>query len=125
MRTRLFWAQFAALVACAGGDFYALSQDLYWRYPLVDMPVHFLGGMWAALAFAYVLTAILKRPCPSLLPIVLASVIIGICWELYEYAFHVAMVTSDFYVYDTAKDLLMDTLGGFAAYGLIRWLRLA
>lgn len=91
---------------------YALDEFLYWRYPWFDVPMHFLGG----LAVGTVLVGFLFRFRPWLYLVLFAGGMVA--WEVFEYLFGIPRETN--YVFDTALDFLMDTLGGLVAYGLAR-----
>ena len=118
---RIFWLQLGLLAAVSSFDIYANMHFWYWRYPLIDVPVHFTAGIWVAL-FAVWLLRLAGRSMPGLLVLFTIVMAVGIGWEVYEYIFHLAY--GIFYVYDTAKDLLMDALGGTTGYALVRYFKL-
>jgi len=48
------------------------------------------------------------------------ALIIGVAWELFEYFTGLTFVVYGNYVFDTAKDFLMDGLGALAIYLAVR-----
>ncbi len=95
--------------------------DLYWRLWWLDIPAHLLGGIFAGLLAVWILffSGYLPPRAPSWRALfssaILGAIIIGAGWEVFERM--LGLVASPFFGYalDTAKDLLVDTLGGFAA----------
>ena len=107
--------------------FIATFNYWYWAYLWLDMPMHFLGGFWVAMAFVYLIfnyqfpipSEFLKQNFLSFLIITLSFVaLIGVLWEFYEFL-------SDFFLSsknytqifqqgaaDTMGDLFFDLLGG-------------
>lgn len=111
---RVFWLG-AALILCAAVaalNLLAIEHFLYWRYEWFDTFMHFLGGI----AIGTFLIGFLVRYRPCLFVLLFAGLVIG--WEIFEYIFGLPREAN--YVFDTAVDLLMDTLGGLLAYILAR-----
>ena len=81
--------------------------------------MHFLGGVWAGLFAAWLLQRYKKRfliiQCAAI------ALSIGVCWEIFEFAFGIGGSLFMSYWADTIKDLCMDTLGGVVA-GAIAYL---
>ena len=111
VRGRLFWSQFAVLCVIGIVDVYANIHFLYWEYRWLDIPVHFLGGLWVALAVLW-LSYVVKRPLLSIAATIALVLFVGVVWEVYEYFF--VIIHFDNYVFETGKDLCMDVLGGSA-----------
>ncbi len=93
-------------------NFFAFK--FYW-YSLIwylDIIMHFLGGFWVGLFFIYVFS--IKKPTISIsslfLKVFLATLIIGVLWEIYEFSLHVISATS-FDFRDTISDIFFDLLG--------------
>ncbi len=83
--------------------------------------MHFLGGFWFGFSTLWILffSGYLKIPDRKtfgffVLVAFCSSISVGIAWEIFEY---IAGVTSfvDGYVFDTVKDLIMDTFGGIVS----------
>lgn len=94
-------------------DVYADINYWYWQYRWLDTPVHFAGGVWVALAAVW-LSRVVHKPLRSLLGVVAVVLVVGVGWEVYEYFFTASY--SNYYIFDTSKDLLMDILGGLLGY---------
>ena len=112
---RLLWL-LGALILSAGLTVLhvtALSEALYWQYVWLDVPVHFLGG----LTLAMLLVAFLKKFHPLVFIASMAAVIVG--WELFELSIQTARESN--FLFDTALDVLMGSLGAVVAYILARY----
>ncbi len=94
----------------------ALRHSLYWHYVWLDLPVHFLGGVWLALAGTWLL---LRSGMRAEVPIIFSIVIIGsIAWEIFELAAGVPIERN--FALDTVIDLTMDVAGGILGFILAR-----
>lgn len=88
-----------------------------------DIPMHFFGGVWVALAALWVsempFAGCVKAhvSMPSILACVLA---VGLAWEAYEVIFSIADIHEAGYLFDTSLDLVMDTLGGLSVAFITR-----
>lgn len=112
---RLTWL-IAALILSAGLavlHYYALTDYLYWRYVWLDVPVHFLGG----LALGMLVIGLLKNFHPRMYVLGMVGVLVG--WELFELVIQTAREAN--FVFDTALDILMGTLGALVSYTLARF----
>lgn len=107
---RLLWAQFFTALVVAILHIAALQWDLYFYYYWFDMVTHTLGGIFIALAAASV--SVYRGVRISIPFCVLAALVVGIGWELFEYVFHIPQTSWISYPLDTAKDIVMDTFGG-------------
>jgi len=96
---------------------------LYWTIPWLDIPMHFLGGVWAAATALWVYffsdyfggRVFDKRVAWT---IALGSaVIIGIGWEIFEYVLSATFASN--YWLDTSIDLLLDVLGATLLYSVV------
>lgn len=111
---RLVWL-LGALVLCAAlAALNIIAQEyyLFWRYEWFDVPMHYLGG----LAIGVFLIGFLIRFRPLLFSLSFLAIAVG--WEIFEFVFGLPKETN--YVFDTALDLLMDTMGAVTAYGIAR-----
>lgn len=100
---------------------FASYFHLYWRYPLLDVPLHILGGMLVAFSF-YLLPVIrirLPRRYPQLVYVIALALIVGTLWELFEYAIGETEFGAGF-AFDTLRDIGMDTVGAIAGFYFIR-----
>lgn len=99
---------------------------LYWTYRWLDIPMHFLGGVWvglAALWLWYYSGLARKEGAQPRRPYLVAlggGLAFGILWECYDFAvwFFGKGSFPVNYVPDTMLDITMDVLGAAAAYGL-------
>lgn len=93
----------------------ALAHDWYWTYPWLDFVMHFAGGALIAL-IAHVLLG-------RTVWVVVAALVIGVGWEVYEYGIGLVHIDPDFYL-DAVLDLSMDFLGALTLYGMMHlWQR--
>lgn len=111
---RVLYVQFFSVLLLAVLTWIALDQDLFFRIWWFDIPMHILGGVWAGYAVIWVLQR--SGWGATLAHVVVGAFVIGVAWELFEYTYDVAYSPFMSYPLDTAKDLLMDVLGGMLAY---------
>ena len=102
---------------------YLLGQVyfLFWKFVLFDKLLHFLGGVWVTF-FCYWISRLrsrkkVKEPTAGSVVIfcLLASLLVGIGWEVYEDVIGLAWNPLSSYLVDTITDLAMDLGGGLAA----------
>jgi len=101
----------------------------YWKFLWLDIPMHFIGGLWLGLAGLWLwyhtphLARLRERTnlSPFLVALV-TGVLIGLVWEAYEYLVwtYSGKGLPPEYPLDTVSDLVMDTLGAVTGYGLYR-----
>ena len=106
---------------------FATFNYWYWIYLWLDMPMHFLGGFWVAMAFVYLISKyqfpvsneFLKQNSLSFFIVILSFVaFIGVSWEFYEFFSDIVFFSKgylrimQFGAADTIKDLFFDLLGG-------------
>lgn len=113
----LFFFQLAVIAALGVLHVSALYFSLYWHFVWLDTVSHFLGGVWVALAYGWLMLRLANRR-PSLLEIVVAVLCVGLCWEVFEVAFGIPREAN--WAFDTALDLLMDVIGGLAGVWTLR-----
>ena len=121
MQPRVFYAQIIVLIAVAILHITALEYKLYWYFVWLDVLAHFLGGTWAILTLMWLSTWHYGSEWrfPPLLALA-AALLVGVGWELFE--FTIGIPRDDNFVFDTAVDLLMDTLGGMTGWALGRYI---
>jgi hypothetical protein len=120
----LFFILFLALML---GVFHNLAFEhfLYWKFWWYDIMMHFLGGaiisaslLWAIL---YELPERFRGRFFTLAYAVLAVFLIGIAWEVFEYAVKTdPEFTRVEWILDTLLDLCVDIAGGIFAYFTFR-----
>jgi len=91
------------------GIMHGLYEAIWWW----DIPTHFFGGVWAGLFAAWLLQRYKKRF--FIIQCAVMALSIGVCWEIFEYAFDIGGSMFMSYSADTIKDICMDTLGGTVA----------
>lgn len=104
----LFFTQLAVIILLGLLHTSALTYSLYWRYVWLDTLSHFLGGLWIALAFAWLFLRNGRTAYTT--HIVLAVMVIGVGWELFEFVSGVPREAN--WLFDTAVDLTLDLIGG-------------
>lgn len=114
---RLLYVQASVLALIAVlFHYFGLHLGFFFTVWWWDILVHFLGGLWVALAGVWLLRLLGLR-APLLLQCLLLSFCVGVAWEVFEFV--IGSYGSPFMspALDTAKDLINDTLGGvLAAY---------
>jgi len=92
----------------------AMKFHWYYAIPWFDMPMHFLGGAWIAVAVLWAMGE--KTPFTRIL---LSVLILGILWEIFELFNNRYIGTRDpFDFADTLSDLVLDVLGAGTAFYL-------
>ena len=116
MDRSLFIAQSLLAAALLAVHYVAFQHDLYWHYLWLDIPMHFLGGFWAALVTVWFLR---RTPLPlSFMNVLVGVVCISIAWEIMEWLIGFQRETNHFV--DTSIDLAMDLFGGALGFALAR-----
>lgn len=113
MRIRWLIAALVLSLILATAQQVAVAQYLYWRYEWFDIPMHFFGGI----TIATFVVALLRSFRPRLYILLFTVAVLG--WEVFEYLFGIPREQN--YVFDTALDLLMGTLGALITYTLARF----
>ena len=116
--SRIFAAQLLVLSLIATAHIMAIGNDWYWHYVWLDVPVHFLAGVWVALVVSWLLLVI-RQTRFSMLFVVASVLIVGISWEIFEVVGGISIDQPN-YVFDTSLDVLMDVLGGLFGTALAR-----
>src|SRR3989338_6536218 len=119
---RLLLSSLCVLTLLAVAHYFALEYFWYWTYPLIDIPVHFFGGLGMALlvTWFFVRFGILQNTTSRkrLLFILGGVLAIGILWEFFEVFIGVAKQPG--YFFDTAHDLINDLCGAVLGYLLAK-----
>jgi len=97
---------------------------LYWQYQWLDIPMHFIGGVWLGLLGLWLWnhTAYLSRfraqfRISNILIVFVFGIAIGLVWEAFEYIVwkYSGKPFPLEYATDSTLDLFMDTLGAYAS----------
>ena len=107
---RIWWLVLALVLSVLlfTANYIAMVDYLYWRFVWIDVPIHFFGGLTIGVFVA----AFLNAWRPRLFTLLITSALVG--WELFEYFFGIPREAN--YVFDTALDVLMGTLGAVVVY---------
>lgn len=94
------------------------ANKFYWYYSVwyFDIIMHFLGGLWLGLFFAYIFSG-KSGPSPGsgfFFKVLLSTLVVGILWEFYEYYLNAVSLES-FDLPDTLYDIFFDMLGAAAS----------
>lgn len=109
--------------------FFSVFGTLFISVPWIDIPLHFLGGVWIASIFAWLFPEVrfnnpkffINKLPPfviNFLLVIAFTVLVGVLWEFFEFSLDVLMVFRGYSeifqgdLVDTMGDLLMDILGG-------------
>lgn len=103
---------------------------LYWVYRWLDIPMHFLGGIWvglAALWLWYYSGLARKAGATQHRPFLVAlggGLVFGFLWECSDFFIWSVIVGAfpENYIADTMLDIAMDVIGAAVAYLLFRFL---
>lgn len=103
------------------------SNKFFWYQAIwwFDMPMHFAGGLAVSLLVSYVFYSFISKGLFSyrkIIFLILATVFIGVMWEVFEYVFNnvIGGVPWDFV--DTMSDIFWDTIGSIAgAFFINNW----
>jgi hypothetical protein len=115
----LFISWALLLVVVASLHILALEFFLYWLYPLFDVFMHFLGGVFIGLSSLWLFFESgyikLNKSSKNVIIVVGVSIFfVGIGWEIFE--IFAGIPIEENFKLDTAVDLIMDVLGAFIAY---------
>ena len=90
-----------------------LAMKFYWYSSIwyLDMPMHFLGGVWLGLIFIWFFKLNEIR-IKVILKIILCVLLVGILWEFFENIVNSYTTQNIFNVLDTISDILFDLSGG-------------
>lgn len=104
-----------------------ILSGTYYSHPLIDIPMHFLGGFAVASMFVSLLKIaedkkILKINKPLRFLFVISFVVlIAVGWEFFEYLLEASLnFKSQLSIADTMGDLLFGLLGAIASYCIKR-----
>lgn len=125
-------ALFAAIVVL---HFAAIMQHWYWSIRWFDIPMHYLGGVFAGMLFYWIfseaLTALTNAKVPFwvLFAFTLGwAALIGVIWEFSEYASDMLLLgrvevieRAQQGMQDTMEDLFLDLLGGASVALFLRF----
>jgi len=120
----LFYFFGLSLILLACFHTVAFAFSLYSIYLWFDVPMHILGGITIALGYqsSYIFGQYAKRLPHTLLATVIAVLIIGCGWELYEYIMGF-MTGGLFSATDTLTDIITNIIGGALGFIVAKAIR--
>lgn len=110
---------------------FATFYHLYWLFPWLDIPMHFIGGFLLAMIYFWINARVeILNPKFNKLPKWIVNlvftlsfvILIGMFWEFYEFLHDFYFLTGGkINVFqtsfaDTMKDLFFDLVGGTSAF---------
>jgi len=113
MRLYWFFLALGTTLLLAVAHTIASAEYLYWQYRWLDTPMHLLGGF----ALGSLLIAVLFKFRPGYY--LAGMAVVAISWEVFEFALGLPQPAD--YMWDTAHDILNDTIGASVAYILARF----
>ena len=101
-------------------NWYANAYFLYFRFWWFDIVMHFLGGVFSALAllwaYHYVFGKYFDQRRERLLLVALVgTLIVGVLWEVFESIAGIHALEGNI-IPDTSLDIIMDLLGAYVAF---------
>ncbi len=126
MRRPLLVELFISAVVVAGLHYAALTFSLYWTTEWFDILMHFLGGAVIGLGSSFVfftsgyipVTLQIRNSSLILLMMIFSVLVVGLAWEVWELFAGFTEIGTD--LADTILDIIMDTLGGIAAFYYVK-----
>lgn len=131
LKSRFFIFNFTLLFLVFVLNSWALSEFLYWKIWWFDLLMHFLGGLFVGSSALWIFFDFRKKEVSTdkkfeaLIIAILAVLIIGIGWEIYEFLadkiIGINFGLKNFNVMqpgiiDTFEDLLMDIVGALVSF---------
>ena len=123
MKTKVFYITLFSFSLLSLFYSIALVEGLFFYWRWFDIPMHFLGGFFAAAVSLWCFFNKLKHNREIFLASFFGDFLIGAVWELFEYFTGLTFVVYGNYVFDTIKDFLMDGLGALAFYAVAATMR--
>lgn len=101
-----------------------LAMKFHWYSSIwyLDMPMHFLGGVWLGLIFIWFFR-LKEIDIKIILEIIFCVLFVGILWEYFEYIVNIYTTQNNFNILDTTSDILFDLSGGlFSIFYFLRYI---
>jgi hypothetical protein len=121
MKNQLFRLAFAVVIIVGALHLLGTYYDFYWDSFWFDALMHFLGELAMGLLFLWLwyVSGLFEKSLPSKREAMVATVVfamfVGFGWEVFEYAYGIAVPVGANYPVDTFHDLVFDFVGGVAA----------
>ena len=98
----------------------SLAMKFFWYYTVwwFDMPMHFLGGVFISLLAMFLLNKkLFKFNYRFIFYTFLSVLLVGVLWEIFEYALEIFVSHQPQIILDTFSDIFFDMAGGL--FGII------
>lgn len=118
LQSKLFKSFLITLIGVSLLEVVAMKLYLFSTIFWFDMVMHFAGGFFISMFVLWCMTWFQNEDysyMTLLLYGLVGTVVVGICWELYELYFGITFIDSADYWSDTGMDIVMDTFGGMVA----------
>lgn len=124
--SKIVWGSLAVIAVIHG---VATLYSWYWIYTWIDIPMHFIGGVWVALLFFWIFQMrndVYLETIPTWLSAAIVigfTLLLGVLWEFFEFSYDFFVAQKGFAelaqqgLTDTIGDLAMDFLGGAMCWG--------
>lgn len=122
IKLRAFWESLFVSIIFAVLVFFAYKYNLFWKYKWLDIPAHFLGGLWIGLTSLWIfcyfdrINSIKNYKLKSFLIVLSAVLIITIFWKLFELTTGISSIHNKSYFTNSLYDTLNGLIGGIVAY---------
>jgi len=95
-----------------------LELHLYWLYPWLDIPMHFLGGITVAIGYMVFIgfSPKLTDKYFTFNNTLIFVLLVAVLWEVFEVGAGILNFEESNYVGDTALDIIVGILGGITGY---------
>ncbi len=116
-----YWILAALGLLLAVVNAFAIYHHLFFYIWWLDIPLHLLGGLWIGLLVLAYYAPRFREPDllsdPAVLrTAVIAALVVGLFWEVFEFSLDRFIVINTHDMHDTLDDLLNDVIGAvFAA----------
>lgn len=123
-RHPFFYFLFCLLIVITAIHVFGIMYFWYATYPLLDLALHFLGGVWIASIglWAFFLSGLSRASYREKIPkmhvvlgILFFTLMIGALWEIFEVINDTTLRGYPKYEFDTITDLIADSTGALLA----------
>lgn len=124
LKKPLFLLLFFVILAIGILQQVAIEYYLYWTLEWFDILMHFLGGFWFGYSALWILffSGYVNTPKRDdikffIIVALKIAIVVGLLWEVFEYATGITFSYGPVadHVFDTVKDIVMDSVGGVAS----------
>jgi hypothetical protein len=121
IKKSLLFPALSILLVVGVVHYFSINNALYFYYQWLDIPVHFLGGLWTGFIFfwffsRFSLDFVFVNRKTIIISLMVCALSVGLIWEVFEFFAKIAVLVPDIYLIDTIKDLFTDVLGALVSY---------